>query len=122
MRNSSRQDLAADGDLYGRVAPWVVIVVVMTGVWLARDQVNRQFLLNLEYTRQHTLPAFGLKLPPATLPALAAPAPPAAPPRKDTVYSWVDSQGVTHFEQYEGQGRAAVEVDQGRIGPLERSQ
>lgn len=51
-------------------------------------------------------------------PAAAAHAP-AAPPaaRVDVLYSWVDQQGVTHYEQDDGQGRR-LQYDGSRITPL----
>lgn len=36
-------------------------------------------------------------------------------PRKDTVYRWVDEDGVSHFEQRPVEGSEAVVIDQGKI-------
>ena len=39
---------------------------------------------------------------------------------KDTVYRWVDQNGVTHFDQENGAGKKAVEIDQSRIQSLDK--
>jgi hypothetical protein len=48
------------------------------------------------------------------------PAPVAQKPvqQPDVLYSWVDSQGVTHFEQQPGKGQRVV-YDGSRVTPLE---
>lgn len=41
------------------------------------------------------------------------------PVGRQTVYRWVDADGVTHFDQHSGAGRTAVSVDPGRIQRLQ---
>lgn len=43
-------------------------------------------------------------------------------PRKDTIYRWVDENGVAHYEQQPVNGAQAVEIDQGRIQSLSQYQ
>lgn len=43
----------------------------------------------------------------------------AESPRKDTVYRWVDENGVTHFDQRPVDGSEAVVVDQAKIRSME---
>lgn len=45
--------------------------------------------------------------------------PEPAVPRKDTVYRWVDADGVPHFEQRPVEGSEAVVIDQGKIRSME---
>lgn len=118
----TRQDEETSAsELYGKVAPWVVIVLVVVVGWLVRDPLTARFTVTVNKARPGTLPAQGpaWSFPGAQAPETpATPATPAAPPRKDTVYRWVDRDGVTHYEQQGGRGREAVEVDQGRINAL----
>lgn len=50
-----------------------------------------------------------------------APAASAAPASggKETVYRWVDDNGVTHFDQRQQQGSQAVVIDQSRIRSMD---
>lgn len=49
--------------------------------------------------------------------ALPHPATPPVLAKPDVLYTWVDSAGVTHFDQQDGQGRR-LEYDGSRITPL----
>lgn len=53
-------------------------------------------------------------------PGLADNTPPPPPLHKETVYRWVDSHGVVHYEQHGGSGREAVVVDQSRTQSLSK--
>lgn len=69
---------------------WVV-VLALAAAWLYRERLG------------------------AVVVAHAPASPPAA--RVDVLYSWVDPQGVTHYEQDDGQGRR-LQYDGSRITPL----
>lgn len=61
-----------------------------------------------------TIPGAGGK---ASEPAVGRTAAPA--PTQQTVYRWVDADGVTHYDQQGGAGREAVSFDSGDIQRLE---
>lgn len=77
-----------------------VVVVVAVAAWFFRDPLLKQF---------RALRGDG---PPAV--SQEAPA-----PRKDTVYKWVDEDGVPHYDQRPRDGSEAVVIDQGKIRSME---
>lgn len=81
----------------GSKGQWLLVVAVAAGVagWQYRERL--QALL------RQPLPLVG--------------APVVAPAAPDVVYSWVDKNGVTHFEQDAGRGQRVV-YDGKRITPL----
>lgn len=85
----------------GSRSGWLVVGMValaLAGAWQYRDRL-----------KAHGQPAL----------AALAPATPGAAPQDqpDVLYSWVDKDGVTHYEQQSGRGQR-VEFDGSRITPL----
>lgn len=88
--------------------PLLVIAVVLGAGWHFREPIKLQ------------LGKAGITLP-GSAPVVSNQPPvedTASKPRKDTVYRWVDENGITHFDQQATAGSQAVEVDQSRIQSL----
>jgi hypothetical protein len=112
------------------VIPVVVIVLVLGAGWYFREPIEKQFGKSAQRTMA-SLPgaakAWGGASGPAGQPgqesASSGLVDNSAPPpalHKDTVYRWVDSHGVVHYEQHEGNGREAVVVDQSHTQSLSK--
>jgi hypothetical protein len=61
--------------------------------------------------------ALGLHYRDRVMAVLHPATPPVVQAKPDVLYTWVDSAGVTHFEQKDGRGRR-LEYDGSRITPL----
>lgn len=79
------------------LAPLIVIAALGAAGWYYREPVM----------------AFLNPPPPAPVSASSQ-----ATPHKETVYRWVDKNGVVHYDQDDGAGKRAVEIDQSRIQSL----
>lgn len=95
------------------VVPLLVIAVVAGAGWFYREPLQAHF--NKARASLVTTPVASNQ--PADDPQ-AGKGQTSAGARTDTVYRWVDEQGVTHFDQQAGSGREAVEIDQRRIQSL----
>jgi len=85
------------------IVPVLVIALVAGAGWYYREPLKQQFDKSMS---SMSSPAAGDQ---------AAGSAGPVPPRKETVYRWVDENGVTHYDQKAVTGSEAVEVDQGRI-------
>lgn len=102
------------------VIPLLVLATTVAAAaagWHFRQPLGRQMLQ--AFTRLQVAPQTAAARRRLEAAGMGETLPPAAAQRREeTVYRWVDANGVTHFDQAGGAGRRAVAVAPDNVSPL----